>query len=387
MRRTLFSLILLFSSLSAKPLQVDVPARSAILMNADTGAILFEKQAHTPSFPASITKVATALFVLDQKQPPMDKRLTVSADALTMKPLKSQEPVPTHWWDHEGTRMWLLKGEVLSLDSLLHGLLLISANDAGNIIAENLSGSVPLFLDELNAYVRSIGCQNTQFRNPHGCHHPEHFTTAYDFCLIANRAFKNPKFREIVSKVSYDKPKTNKQGAKTLTQFNALIKPGKYFYPKAIGGKTGWHSQSLSTLVAAAEHEGRVLVTVILGSAKKQESYKSAIRLFEAAFAEKKETRRFFGPEQIFSRALDGAQKPLIASLSADLNLSFFPSEEPECKAYVQWGSHTLPIKKGQKVGELRLVNQKGELLQQGDLLAREELTGTFLHKLKGFFH
>lgn len=264
--------------------------------------------------------------------------------------------------------------------------MLVSGNDAANVIAESLSGSVPQFVEEMNQYIRGLGCLNTQFRNPHGLHHPEHFTTAYDICLITKKALQIPKFREIVSKVSYLKPKTNKQKAGELRQFNPLLKPGKHYYPKAIGVKTGYHSHAVNTLVAAAEHEGRTLIAVLLGCQNRSGRYEDAIRLFEAAFEEKQETRRFFGPEKDFARDVPEAKTPLHAALAGDLAISFYPAEEPSCKAFVQWNPLRLPIRKGQKVGEVEIRDEAGSLLKRGNLLAKEEVNGTFFFALKEKF-
>ena len=371
------------ASLIGKPLDIEVTACSAIVMNADTGVILYGKNPHVSAYPASITKIATAAFVLDHKKPNLGQMVTVSAEAVRLRPQNKEGDFPAYWGAIDGTRMGLIRGEIISIEALLHGLMLVSGNDAANAIAEAVSGSVPSFLEEMNAYIRELGCANTQFMNPHGYHHPEHFTTAYDICLITKRALQIPKFREIVSTISYMKPKTNKRPAEEMRQFNPLLKPGKHFYSKAIGVKTGFHSHALNTLVAAAEHEGRTLIAVLLGCPKRAARYQDAIRLFEKAFSETKESRRFFDSEEVFSREISGAKRPLRASLTSPLDLTFYPSEEPVCKAHLHWDIVRLPVRKGQKVGEVRIHSQGGELLQKGDLLAKEEVEGTFFFVLK----
>ena len=380
-----FCFFCLVTCLAAKPLEVEVSACSAILMNAETGAILYEKNAHLRSFPASTTKVATILYILDQKKPRFDQMVTVSPEALKMKPMKQVGDFPSYWGEFDGTRMGILKGEILSVDALLHGLIMASGNDAANALAVALSGSVPQFLDEMNQYLRDLGCQNTQLRNPHGLHHPEHYTSAYDLCLMAQKGLQIPKFREVVSCVSYARPKTNKQKAAEMRAANPLIRPGrKHYYPKAIGVKTGFHSNAKDALVAAAEHEGRTLIAVVLGCPPKTgDRYKDAIRLFEKAFSEVRETKRFFGPEQPFSREVPGAKTPLQAALKSELAISFYPSEEPQCKALLQWDDVQLPIRKGQKVGEVQICDEKGSVIKRGDLLAKEGVSGTFFFVLK----
>ena len=195
-----------------------------------------------------------------------------------------------------------------------------------------------------------------------------------------------PKFREIVSTISYLKPKTNKKPATELRQHNSLLKPGKNFYSKAIGIKTGFHSKAMNTLVAAAEHEGRTLIAVLFGCANRSDRYVDATRLFEAAFAEKIESKKFFGSEKIFMREIAGAKTLVKAALREELAISYYPAEEPICKAFVQWDQVPLPILKGQKVGEVHVCNEAGSILRKGDLLAKEEVKGTLLFILKDWF-
>ncbi len=373
-------------ALFSRPLEVEVSARSAILMNADTGAILYEKNPYIPMYPASTTKIATALYVLEEKNPSLEQMMTVSSEALKMKPEKFGEEVPAYWGEVGGSKMGLVKGEVLSLESLLHGLMRVSGNDAANVIAENLSGSIPEFVSEMNEYIQFLGCKNTHFCNPHGLHHEDHLSTAYDMCLIMQKALQNPKFRDIVSNQYYQKPKTNRQQAAEIEQKNPLLKPGKYYYPKVIGAKTGFHSKAKYTLVAVAEGEGRTLIAAFFGCDKRTDRYEDAIRLFDLAFAEKKETVVFFDPSHLFSYPIEGAKVPLQASLTEDLKISYFPSEEPSCRAFVHWEPISLPIYKGQKVGEIHISDSSGVVLQSGELVAKEDVKSTFIHALKSLF-
>jgi D-alanyl-D-alanine carboxypeptidase (penicillin-binding protein 5/6) len=387
--RVAFFLLCLSLQLFCKMLDVQVTAKSAILMNGETGAILFEKDAYNKAYPASTTKIATALFALE-KGIDLNASVTVSGECLRGRPLKDREQYPPHWLDPDGTMMGLKRGEVVTYDSLLHGLMLVSGNDAANVIAETMAGSVPRFMEMLNEYLIGLGCRGTQFRNPHGLSHPEHFSTAYDLALIAKKALQFPKFRQVVSTLCYKKPKTNKQPETELRLTNPLLKPkSEHFYAKAIGVKTGYTAASQDTLVAAAEHQGRVLIAVILGCEKKGERYAEAKRLFEAAFAEEKEKRRLMGPETIFSQPLEG--KVLKASPAKELTIEYFPAEEPKCKAALHWSRTELPVRKGEKVGEVVIRDEVGRELLKGDLLATETLKADLFHLLKQkilkFFH
>lgn len=362
-------------------LSVDVSARSAILMNAETGAILFEKQAHASMYPASTTKLGTALFVLDGKRAELDQSILVSEMALRMKAARA---VP-HELEPDGTMMGLRKGEILPLDALLHGMILVSGNDAANVIAEALSGSIPQFMSEMNAYLSSIGCSRTFYVNPHGLHHPDHATTAYDLATMMRQGLSIPKFRTLLSTVSYLRPKSNKSSAEEIVTFNQLLKPGKYYYPKLIGGKTGYHSQSMATLAAAAEHEGRTLIAVVLGCSKGGR-YDDIKRLFETAFSESKHTRVVIGADRVFTQSLEGAEDFLLAHLSQPLAISYFPSEEPKCRAFIEWHDLELPITQGQIVGEVRIVDESERLVEKEPLVASSPLRGTLWHRIKRMF-
>lgn len=374
-------------SVWGKPLEVEVSARSAILMNAETGAVLFEKQAHVPSYPGSTTKIATALYVLD-KGYDLERVTTVSAESLKGRPLTDRDHLPPYWLDSDGTLLGLKRGETLNLETLLYGCMLVSGNDAANVIAEAIGGSVPGFMGLMNVYLQTLGCKNTQFANPHGLPHPTHLSTAYDLALIAKKALTLPFFRKVVSTLSYMKPKSNKQPAREIKLTNPLLKPkSRYYYPKAIGVKTGHTTLGQDTLVAAAEHEGRTLIAVVLGCAKKTGTrYEDVKRLFEAAFHQEKEKRRVLGPENTFSRTLTGSKAPLRAALSKPLSIEYFPAEEPQCKAALHWNVPPLPIRKGQKVGEVAIRDEEDRVLQKGDLIALEEVRGSFFFVLKEAF-
>ncbi len=384
--RWIIAFVCLFCSLAGKPLDVEVKAKSAILMNADTGAILYEKNPHIPSHPASTTKIATALYVLE-KGYDLGQKMTVTAEALKGRTVKDKDH--PYWLDSDGTLMYIKRGETLSLETLLHGLMLISGNDAANVIAETIGGTIPHFMERLNEYLASIGCQNTKFCNPHGLPHADHQTTAYDLALMTKRALKLPKFRQIVSTLVYMKPKSNKQPQGELKLTNPMLKPNsRYYYPKAIGGKTGQLTGTTTgsfqtTLVTAAEHNGRTLIAVLLGCEKGGARFEEAKKLFELAFNEPKETRRLIGPENIFTKEMPGSKSPLKASLVNPLAIEYFPAEEPKCKAALHWSFERLPIRKGEKVGEVHILSENNQLLQKGDLIALEDVKGTFYFVLK----
>lgn len=373
MRLTLLCLWIFYSA-SVFSLQVDLQARSAILINAESKAILFEKESKKLSYPASLTKIATSLFLLDGKKIDLNQQTKVTHTALNH--LKA-----------DGSAMGLVSGEILNYDSLLHGLLLVSGNDAAQVLAESVCGSIPQFMDELNQYLQNLGCTQTHFCNPHGYHDAEHMTTAYDLSLIAQKALQIPQFQEIVKKRGYLKPKTNRQKEVELKQTNRLMLPGKHFYPKAIGVKTGYHSFAQYTLVAAAAHEGRTLIAVLLGCDKSEDRYRDAQKLFDAAFAEKKIERLLIPAYQVYQKSMEGANVDLEAIFYKDLTISYYPSEEPNVKAFIHWDDMQLPIQKGKRVGELRVCDDSGQILAKEILVARQDVKATFFHSIESKFN
>lgn len=381
-------LTLVFSVIHAKPLDLVTKAKSVILINADSGAILYEKNAHSPVYPASITKIATALFVLEE-QVDLSRVVKVNADCIRLKPPKKDwSQVSAYWLEADGTKMGLIKDEEISIESLLHGLMLSSANDAANVLAMEVSGSIPTFTQKLNDYLRSVGCQNTHFINPHGLHHPEHMTTAFDMSLIAKKAMHNNTFREIVAKVHYLKPATNKHDQEEIRQHNHLLLPGRFYYPKAIGVKTGYTSQAQNNLVAAAQHDGRTLIAVILGCEKRPDRYADATALFDAAFAEQRTKRIFFSGSECYSHSIKGAKHDLEAVLAHELAIDFYPAEEPErLHAQIYWMIPRFPIQKGAKVGEIRVMDGNDSLQKSVDLLAKEDVKSTLLFDLQNGWH
>lgn len=381
MPRSIFIFFSCFISvLWSKPLKVEVSAPSAVLMNAETGVILYAKNIHEKQYPASITKIATALYVLEKKGQELDKMIEASIHALKTIPAHIRQAPgskhPPHTLENDGTMMGIRPGEAHSLNSLLHGLLLSSGNDAANVIAEYTSGSIDRFISELNQYLQEHGIQESRFSNPHGLHHDEHWTTAYDMALMTRLALKHAAFREIVKATKYQLPQSNKQPSRFLAQHNRLVKPGPYFYPKAIGVKTGYVAKAGHTFVGAATHEGRTLIAVLLNCAESEHRFRDSIKLFEAAFREKPLSRVLFAKEKDhFTQAVRGAKTPLNAALKDDLVLTYYPAEEPAFRAEIAWNASKLPIQAGEVVGHLRLIEEKGAVLNQLPLFAAHDVS------------
>lgn len=380
----------LFPSLYSQPLKVNVFAEAAILINLENGNVLFEKNADQVLFPASITKVATALYILDKYGHRLQEEATAKPSALGWAAvhLKRNNPerYPSYLLESGATHLGIQAGEKITVASLLEGLLICSANDAANVLAEHFCGSVPKFVQELNAYLGSKGFSQTHFDNPHGLHHVDHSTTARNMAGIAREAMKLPLFRTIVRKEKGLMPQTNKSDPRPYGQGNLLLRRGRFFYPHATGIKTGYMSRSKCTLIASAEKEKRHVLAVLLGCQINEHRYKDAIALFEAAFAEKKVSRLLLTREHdSFTLALNGAKHPLKARMAEDLYMEYYPSEEPRAKTVVEWGVRQLPIRQGQVVGSISLVDQHGALLKKQPLVAIEQVDPTLFWTIRHY--
>ncbi|MCH9632329.1 MAG: D-alanyl-D-alanine carboxypeptidase DacF [Chlamydiae bacterium] len=383
MKQTVIFFITVFSPfnlLFAELTNVELESEIALLMNMDTRRILYQKNADQITAPASITKVATALYTLNEVGD--DVKVKVKADqdcigSITAEMQKSMEyKHPPHWLVIGGTHMSIKKGEEPSLEELLYGLMLVSANDAANMIAKYVGGSISQFMADLNDYLESIGCSNTHFRNPHGLHLPKHYTTALDMGLITCEAMKHPLFRKIIATDKYSRPSLDKGKSATIFNSNLLVRPGqKYFYPYALGGKTGNHTEAKRSLVAVASHKGRNLVAVLIQSPTTSSSFEDARILFDTAFSEDEVEEVYLAQgQQPFSQYVAEGKKNLKTFLHEDLKLSYFPSEKPNVKGEIFWLDNNLPISKGDTVATLTLKDEDGMLLKEVSLQASHKI-------------
>jgi D-alanyl-D-alanine carboxypeptidase (penicillin-binding protein 5/6) len=237
-------------------------SEAAILIDAATGDVLYEKNAQTSMYPASITKIVTGIIAIEDGD--LFDIVTVSQNARNV----------------EGTRVYLVEGEQVSLIKLVHGLLINSGNDAGIAIAEHFDQSVEGFAERMNRFVtEEIGISDSHFMNPHGLFHSEHQTTAYDMAMITRYAMKNDIFRMIVG--------TKKMGwvgegwATTLYNHNKLL----WRYEGATGVKNGYVTQSGHTLVASAKRENTELIVVTLKASSVENAYQDIVNLFDYGFS------------------------------------------------------------------------------------------------------
>lgn len=233
------------------PSDVSVQAEGAILMDADTGTVLWGQNIHTEYFPASITKVMTALLVIENCN--LDETVTFSHNAV-------------YNVESGSSNAGINEGDTMSVRDCLYALLLKSANESANALAEHVAGTTDAFADMMNTRARELGCTNTHFANPSGLNNPEHYTSPYDMALIARAAFNNPTFQEIDSTTYYKLPANsiNPDGLAIYPGHKMMRKSSPYYYPGIVGGKTGYTTLAGNTLITCAEKNGLKLITIIL---------------------------------------------------------------------------------------------------------------------------
>lgn len=230
--------------------QPEVAAEGAVLLNAATGEVLYGKNQDQQFYPASITKVMTALVVLEHCN--LNDTVTFSETATTNL-------------ESGAVALGVSAGDQLTVEQSLYGLLLKSANEIGNGLAEHVSGSVSAFADLMNAKAKELGCKNTHFVNPHGLNNENHKTTPYDMALILRAAVANDTFRKIDTTTSYEFPAIKNAAAHTITMGHKMMyKTDSRYYEGIIGGKTGYTSKAGNTLVTAVERDGVRLIAVVM---------------------------------------------------------------------------------------------------------------------------
>ena len=240
------------------PRDTGVQAEAGIVVDMDSGAVLFGQNIHLPYPPASITKLLTALVVLEHCQ--LDETVEFSETAVNSVESDS------------GNKLGSVAGDRLSVEDCLYGMLLESSNQAANALAEHTAGSIPDFVEMMNEKIAQLGCTESHFDNPSGLNGDTQYVSAYDMAIIARAAFSNEELLTISSTLSRKLAGTvNYPGGITVENENRLIKPDdELYYPSAKAGKTGYLIAAGNTLVTYGEENGRRLVSVILKGQPRQ---------------------------------------------------------------------------------------------------------------------
>ena len=276
-KRVLLLVILMFfllpcfianSTLATSDLPLD--SNSAILVDMDTGYILYEKNSKEKKFPASTTKILSSIIIIENCS--LTDKVTATYSTISQIP--------------EGySTAYIVPGEELSVKDLLTLFLVHSANEAGYILAEYYAQSIDNFSNAMNQKAKEIGCKNSNFLNPSGLHDDNHYTTAYDLSLIAAYCMKNNTFKEIVSMQNCTIPSTNKSSTRKYSNTNSLINPNSKFYLKeCIGIKTGTTTQAKNCLISACSKNNLNLICVVLGSSSNESRYRDSRTLLDYGY-------------------------------------------------------------------------------------------------------
>ena len=250
----------------------EIDAGAAIIIHPETNMIIYEKNAYKKMYPASMTKIMTAVVALDSGHD-LSEKVTVTESAIS-------SIVEGYSTAH------LKAGEQITLEQLLNILLIPSANDAANVIAEFIGGSISGFAEMMNKKALELGCIGTHFASPNGLHNENHYTTPYDLAQIAKYAMGSKTFREIVSKQTYSLSATSQYpyDDRVFTSTNnLLLSDSDYYYPYAIGIKTGFTSQAGSCLTAGCLKDDIELISVVM-DAEGDGRFSESIKILDYAY-------------------------------------------------------------------------------------------------------
>ncbi len=326
----------------------ELPAPSAVLMEASTGKVLFEKNAHEQRPCASITKVMTLLLVmeaLDEGRIHLEDMVSVSEHASSMG----------------GSDIWLEPGETMSVDDLLKATVIVSANDAAVALAEYVSGSEEAFVQRMNERAAELGMTNTVFKNCNGLDEDGHVTTAYDIALMSRALIQHEKIFDY-TQVWMDELR----GGKTqLVNTNKLLKS----YSGITGLKTGTTGKAGSCMAATAERDGMSLVAVVLGCASTEDRFSSAASLLDAGFSGWALTAPSLSSDALAPIAVEKGMQSTVAVEADPLTGVVVPKGregEVVCETTME-ETLTAPVEQGQAVGEVTCV-------LDGEVLARSQI-------------
>lgn len=376
---TLFLIIIFFSnSISYADTTVvldnnlDLFSESAILIDSKNGNVLYGKNENQQMYPASTTKILTAIIAIENCS--LTDKISASRNAIMS--------IPSGYSNAN-----IKVNEELTVQELLEVFLIHSANEAGFILAEHISGNIENFADLMNQKASEIGCKNTHFTNPSGIHDPEHYSTAYDMALIARYCMQNQTFRDIVSKPSCTIEATNVSEKRYFVNTNDLIRSSsKYYYDYAIGIKTGYTSQAKNCLIAGSLKDDLELITVVLGSPSSATSttsprYSDTISLFNYGFDNYKLKSIIKENNPITTISIKNATKDtkeldLVSKNSIEVALPNNIDKSQIESSIVLNGNITAPIAKDTVLGTISYnidgINYSTELVASHDVIKND---------------
>lgn len=354
---------------SSKVLNID--ARGAILIDANTGVTIYEKNSHEKLYPASITKIMTAYLAC--KYGKFDDTLTASHNAI-------------YGIGQGSSIIGIKEGEQISFLDGLYGIMMESANEVCMMVAEHIDGTVEKFVERMNKQAQDWGCKDTHFNNPHGFHDVDHYTTPYDMSLIAFNAIKDENFSKIWGTVDHTIPANNKSPQRFLHNKDKMLKPtSDYYYQYAIGGKTGFHDDAKNTLVTCAEKDGVKLISVVMKANGYNQAYTDSKTLLDYGFSVYKDNKVYTAgtytdkiPVYQTYLSEDYNVGELNVTVAGDVSAklpSFVSANDVKTKAVIDYGKDNnankiyAPIKEGDKVGTMEFT-YKDKTIATADITA-----------------
>lgn len=353
-------LLFLFFSVRTNAVSLGVSASSAVVMVAQTGEILYEKNAHTRRSMASTTKIMTSLIALEQAD--LKREITVNSNELNV----------------EGTSMGLLPDDKVTFEALVYGMLLQSGNDAANVTAVKLGGTREKFISMMNKRAKELGMKDTNFVTPSGLDAKEHYSTAYDMALLGSAAILNPDFRYICSQKQAVVYYGNPPYRRTLTNHNKLLD----FYEGCIGIKTGFTKKSGRCLVSAAERDGVVIVAVTLNA---PDDWNDHIKMLDYGFSVVKNSvvETVDLPQEI--QVVGGTKQYVNIKISEPITADLSKNTE-EISTYVLLDKFLYaPVRKGDKAGKI-IYYLGDKKIGEGIIYTDESVSALKVEKKKSLF-
>jgi len=348
---------------SAYSMPFDVVAEGALLLDTNSGQIIYEKNKDKIFYPASTTKIMTALLALENCK-------------LDDKVLVGKEPPYI-----EGSKIFLFEDEVLTVEQLLYALLLESANDAALALAEHISGSEKAFANLMTNRARELGAFNTNFTNPHGLFDENHYTTAYDLSLIAREAMKNETFRKIITTKSFFMDPTNKQmERRPLSTNNKLMISTKYRVQGANGIKTGYTTESGHSFVGSAYRDDTHLMVVLLKD-KKPGLWEDAKKLLDYGFDNYITKKMISAGDVVENLEVKKSENSIPLTAKEDLFITYPRNEESKIVKNIVLQQIPLGhIVKEQKLGYVEYL-LGDDSIASVDLVAADDVPASLLHE------
>ncbi|MDK2919097.1 MAG: hypothetical protein PWQ37_1830 [Candidatus Petromonas sp.] len=351
-------LLLLNAQIYVNANEFDVNAKSAILIDAGTGKVLYEKNSHEKLPPASVTKIMTMLLAMEainKGQISLQDKVTVSEKASSMG----------------GSQLYLEPGEIKTVEQLLKGIAVASANDGSVALAEHIAGTEELFVKKMNEKAKELGMKNTKFKNTNGLPEEGHYTSAYDIALMSRELLKYPKIHDwLTIWMSTMKVGKGKKTALELTNTNRLIRT----YPGANGIKTGFTQEAKYCLSASATRNNFTLIAVVLGSPTSKIRFAETKKLLDYGFAAYSSIQISKKDEILEEITVEkGKENKVNIVAREDLKVLVKKGNESNIKKEIILPQIIgAPFEKGKKVGEIIVKNIQGQELGRVDLVTEK---------------